>query len=90
MTSGTISVDVRPVSGSASFIVIRGDVTPASETALTEAYTRAISEGARSIVLDFSVLDYMNSGGIGLLAPMTPAATVSTLSACWNPRRRSS
>ena len=33
-----------------------------------EAYARA--DGARSVVLDFGRLEYMNSGGIGLLVTL--------------------
>jgi anti-sigma B factor antagonist len=54
----------------ASVIEIRGDVTGASEPALMSAYVRASDEGARSIILDFAGLAYMNSGGIGLLVTL--------------------
>ena len=50
-----------------SVIRITGDVTGASEPALMGAYSRAADGGARAIILDFGRLDYMNSGGIGLL-----------------------
>ena len=35
-----------------------------------DAYTRATDEGARSLILNFSGLGYMNSGGIGLLVTL--------------------
>ena len=35
-----------------------------------DAYARANDGGVRVIVLDFSGLDYMNSGGIGLLVTL--------------------
>ena len=35
-----------------------------------EAYVRASADGAKVLVLDFSGLDYMNSGGIGLLVTL--------------------
>ena len=35
-----------------------------------DAYGRASDDATRSIVLDFSGLDYMNSGGIGLLVTL--------------------
>ena len=70
MTTGTTSVDVRTLTPTTSAIVIRGDVTSASEGPLMEAYTSASAAGARTIVLDFSGLDYMNSGGIGLLVTL--------------------
>jgi anti-sigma B factor antagonist len=62
--------DVRQVSPVASVIDIAGDVTAQSEDVLTDAYMRADGEGVRTIVLNFSGLQYMNSGGIGLLVTL--------------------
>ncbi len=70
MTTGTISVDVRPLSTGAAEIAISGDVTSAGEGVLMAGYARATESGARVVVLDFSRLDYMNSGGIGLLVTL--------------------
>jgi anti-sigma B factor antagonist len=47
---------------------VHGEITAGSEPALMAAYGEA--EGARSIVLDFTSLEYMNSGGIGLLVTL--------------------
>lgn len=55
---------------SASVIAIAGDVTSGSEAALMAAYAQASAAGARTILLDFSGLEYMNSGGIGLLVTL--------------------
>jgi anti-sigma B factor antagonist len=66
MTETTIDVSRA---GPASVLRIHGEITGASEDALMDAYTGA-AEGATSIVLDFSDLDYMNSGGIGLLVTL--------------------
>ena len=62
-------MDVRPAD-TAAIIDISGDVTAASEDALMAAYNRASEDRARAIVLNFSGLDYMNSGGIGLLVTL--------------------
>ena len=62
-------MDVRPA-GTAAIIDISGDVTAASEDTLMAAYNRASEDRARAIVLNFSGLDYMNSGGIGLLVTL--------------------
>ena len=70
MTTGTTHIDIRPLNATVTTIVIEGDVTSASEAPLMEAYTAASAAGARTIVLDFSGLDYMNSGGIGLLVTL--------------------
>ena len=51
-------------------IGVRGQITGASEGALMEAYGEATLAGARTIVLDFAGLEYMNSSGIGLLVTL--------------------
>ena len=61
---------VRDASPTARVIAIEGDLTAASEDVLMDAYTRANDSGVRVVVLDFSRLDYMNSGGIGLLVTL--------------------
>jgi anti-sigma B factor antagonist len=55
-------------SGSTAILRIRGEVTAGSEEPLMAAYGRV--GDARSIVLDFAGLEYMNSGGIGLLVSL--------------------
>ena len=57
-------------SGVVATLRIAGDVTSASEPDLMAGYARAIDDGARAIILDFSGLEYMNSGGIGLLVTL--------------------
>jgi anti-sigma B factor antagonist len=64
----TTTVDTVPA-GSAAILRIHGDITGASEDALMDAYA-GVAPGVRSIVLDFTGLDYMNSGGIGLLVTL--------------------
>lgn len=64
MSTMTIGVDRV---GSAAVVRIAGDVTSSSEHALTEGYGEAVDGGARAVILDFSGMEYMNSGGIGLL-----------------------
>ena len=67
MATKPTTVEVRRLGPWASVIGIGGDVTSASEVVLLAAYARASADEARVIVLDFGRLDYMNSGGIGLL-----------------------
>ncbi len=67
MTATTIKVEVE---GATAVLRISGDVTAASDATFTTAYSEATAAGARAIVLDFSGMDYMNSGGIGLLVTM--------------------
>jgi anti-sigma B factor antagonist len=67
MQSIKINVNVRKLNAKASVIDIEGDVNNSAEQALTNAYAEASSGGARTIILNFTKLDYMNSSGIGLL-----------------------
>ncbi len=67
MTEATATFDVRRV-GPAGVVDIKGDVTSGSEDVLMSAYDAA--GDARVIVLNFSDLSYMNSGGIGLLVTL--------------------
>lgn len=70
MTTGT-TVDVQSTADPrAAALRIHGEITSGSEAVLTDAYLKAIQAGARAIVLDFSDLEYMNSGGIGLLVTL--------------------
>jgi len=50
-------------------IEIGGEITRESECALADAYERA-ADGARTIILAFEGLQYMNSSGIGLLVTL--------------------
>ena len=61
---------VRQVGDRAAVIDIKGDVTAASEPVLMSAYEQADRQGARRLVLNFRGLEYMNSGGIGMLVPL--------------------
>ena len=67
MNATTVALDR---SGVVATLRIAGDVTSGSEVELMAGYTRASEDGARAIILDFSGLEYMNSGGIGLLVTL--------------------
>ena len=70
MPEAATTLEVREPSDHARVIDIKGDITAASEDVLMEAYGRARGNGVRAIVLSFAGLDYMNSGGIGLLVTL--------------------
>jgi anti-sigma B factor antagonist len=70
MPEAATTFEVREPSEEARVIDIKGDMTAASEDVLMEAYARASADGVRAIVLSFTELDYMNSGGIGLLVTL--------------------
>src|SRR5262245_61123 len=61
---------VRAPADHARVIDITGDITAASEDVLMDAYSRACVDGVDVIVLSFAALEYMNSGGIGLLVTL--------------------
>jgi anti-sigma B factor antagonist len=70
MPEAATTFDVRAVSEGVCVIDIEGDITAQSEDVLMDAYGRASGEGVKAIVLNFTALDYMNSGGIGLLVTL--------------------
>jgi anti-sigma B factor antagonist len=70
MPQQAVAMEVRKVTDGTSVIDIQGDVTAASEDVLMDAYSQASDERTRTIVLNFSGLEYMNSGGIGLLVTL--------------------
>jgi anti-sigma B factor antagonist len=70
MTEVSLITEVRELSSRASVIDLKGDVTASAEKTLADAYTRASGKFTRTIVLNFSGLEYMNSGGIGMLVTL--------------------
>ena len=70
MPEAKVTMEVRAGSDSASIIDVKGEITSFAENILMDAYTQATSGGAKVIILNFEGLEYMNSGGIGLLVTM--------------------
>ena len=70
MAETASALAVREPTAGARVIEIKGDVTAEAEAILMDAYARVAGDGVRAIVLDFSGLGYMNSGGIGLLVTL--------------------
>ena len=70
MPQAKVTMNVRQASQAASVIDIQGEITAFAENALMDAYTQASTNGAKAVILNFSHLDYMNSGGIGLLVTL--------------------
>jgi anti-anti-sigma factor len=50
-----------------TIIDLAGDVTTFAEEAINQAYQDASSDGARNIIFNFRVDDYINSAGIAIL-----------------------
>lgn len=70
MSQQTLSMDVRGAGGRVSIVDIKGDITSASEQTLMDAYNEASTAETKAILLNFDGLEYMNSGGIGLLVTL--------------------
>ncbi len=70
MPESATRFEVRELAEGVFAIDVKGDVTAASEDVLMDAYGRANESTPAVIVLNFDGLDYMNSGGIGLLVTL--------------------
>lgn len=84
MSQTQVSIMASAIDDQASVIAIRGDLSLFAEHALMDAYQRACgavgdtdsraNRGAqrspRAIILDMTQMEYMNSGGIGLLVTL--------------------
>ena len=70
MSESPITCTVRPIDADVSIIGVRGELNLPAEIALMDAYAQASGPTARAIILDLNGLEYMNSGGIGLLVTL--------------------
>lgn len=66
MPTANLKMDIREVADDIKVIDVVGEITAFSEQEVSEAHEKA-SDGASAVILNFEGLDYMNSGGIGLL-----------------------
>lgn len=67
MPEANVKMTVRSATPGVCIIDIDGEVTAFAEPVLAEAFGEASAGDTRAIVLNFEGMDYMNSGGIGLL-----------------------
>ena len=70
MAQPKVKMNVRLVNEWASVVDIQGDITSFAEAELMDAYDRASDGQVQAVILNFTRLDYMNSGGIGLLVTL--------------------
>lgn len=70
MPETRVKMEVRKISPTVSIIDIEGDVTGFVENVLMDAYSQASGPATRTIILNFTGLEYMNSSGIGLLVTL--------------------
>jgi anti-sigma B factor antagonist len=68
MNAPVITMDVRRIGDEVAVVDIKGEVTAACEPVMMSAY-EAASHTSR-LVLNFTGLEYMNSGGIGMLVTL--------------------
>src|SRR5215472_7179786 len=70
MPQANVVMNVRKINDTVSIIDIEGDVSAFAEDILMQAYAEASTSTTRTIILNFSGLEYMNSSGIGLLVTL--------------------
>ncbi len=70
MNQPNVTMTVRKAGSGASVIDIQGEINATAEPVLMDAYNQACAQGARTILMYFTNLDYMNSSGIGLLVTL--------------------
>lgn len=66
MQTTNLTMGIREVADAVRVIDIHGEITAFSDKEISEAHDKA-GDGARAVILNFTGLEYMNSGGIGLL-----------------------
>jgi anti-sigma B factor antagonist len=69
MSAPAITMDVRRIGDEVAVVDIKGEVTAACEPVLMSAY-EAAGGTTKRLVLNFAGLEYMNSGGIGMLVTL--------------------
>jgi len=67
MPTANVTMTVREATPRVRIIDIVGEITSFSEKEISNAHEEAAGGGVDAVVLNFEGLDYMNSGGIGLL-----------------------
>ena len=70
MSAPAITMDVRRIGDEVAVVDIKGEVTAACEPVLMSAYEAAGDGSVKRLVLNFAGLEYMNSGGIGMLVTL--------------------
>jgi anti-sigma B factor antagonist len=67
MAEARVEMSVRDGSDGVRVIDIAGEVTAFAEPVLADAFGQASADGTKVVALNFEGMEYMNSGGIGLL-----------------------
>jgi anti-anti-sigma factor len=74
MQQAGLAVSLWQINESVAVIQMEGTVTAAAEDAMVGVLERALGNGARSVVLDFSAVSGLDSGGVSLLVKLHVAA----------------
>ena len=67
MPTTNLTMTVREAGDRVRVIDISGEITSFSEPEITSAHEKAAEGGVDAVILNFEGLQYMNSGGIGIL-----------------------
>jgi anti-sigma B factor antagonist len=70
MPQAKVVMNVRLINATVSIIDIQGEVSAFAEQVMMQAYAEASTAKTRTIVLNFTGLEYMNSSGIGLIVTL--------------------
>ncbi len=76
MAANPLEAQVREVNGIA-IIDLHGEINAGAEETLNRAYTLAAGQNARSVLLNFAGVDYINSTGIALIVGLLAQARKS-------------
>jgi anti-sigma B factor antagonist len=68
--AGKTDLRVRRAGDTTCIVEVHGEITAASEKPLMDAYSEAANAQTKAVIIDFTDLEYMNSGGIGLLVTL--------------------
>lgn len=66
MPVANLTMNIREVADGVRVVDVIGEVTALSEKEVSEAHEKA-GRDAKAVIFNFEGLEYMNSGGIGLL-----------------------
>jgi anti-sigma B factor antagonist len=70
MTEVNVTMKVRVINPKLSIIDVAGDLNREAEGSLMAAYSEAAGPSTKAVIFNFSGLDFMNSGGIGLIVTL--------------------
>ena len=70
MPQANVVMHTRRITPTTSIIDIQGDISAFAEQELMRAYNEANTPTTRTIILNFTGLEYMNSSGIGLIVTL--------------------